>query len=339
MSLGTILIRADASVEIGTGHVMRCVALAQAWQDEGGEAVFAMVKSTPAIVARLSAEGFQHCSVPACAGTDEDAKCTVNLARAHSAEWIVLDGYHFGAGYQELIKSGGRKLLCIDDLGECECYFADLVLNQNLNASEDLYRNRQTSTRLLLGMRYALLRQEFVKWHTWSRDIPALAQRILVTIGGSDPNGLTRKLLELPEFPGLISTFVLGGSAREPPEFQESPAAELIRDQGDMAQIMARSDIAVICGGGTLWESLFMGCATLSYTRNPVQNEIMEQLDQMGAVVDLGNIDDFERNALGANVADLASSSQRRRAMSGLGRQLVDGRGAERVLSLLQDAK
>jgi UDP-2,4-diacetamido-2,4,6-trideoxy-beta-L-altropyranose hydrolase len=339
MRLGKILIRADASVEIGTGHVMRCLALAQAWQDHGGEAVFALAESTSAILARLAGENCGVVSVAGCIGSAEDANHTVELARAHSAQWVVLDGYHFDTGYQERIKSGGRKLLCVDDMGECECYVADLVLNPNLNASETSYRNRHPSTRLLLGPRYALLRREFVKWRTWNRDILALAQRVLITIGGSDPDGLTRKLLEFPEFPGLVSTFVLGGSAREPPDFQESPAAELIRDQGDMAQIMARSDIAVICGGVTLWESLFMGCVTLSYARNPVQKEIMEQLDQMGAVVDLGSIDAFERHTLAKKIADLAVSFERRRAMSEFGRQLVDGRGAERVLCLLQDAR
>ena len=82
-----------------------------------------------------------------------------------------------------------------------------------------------------------------------------------------------------------------------------------------------------------------MGCVTFSYTRNAVQKQIMEQLDQMGAVVDLGSIDAFERHTLAKKIADLASSFERRRAMAELGRQLVDGRGAERILCLLRDAK
>ena len=334
-----ILIRADAGVEIGTGHVMRCLALAQAWQDAGGEAVFAMAESTPAIATRLAAEGFRATVVQAAAGSDEDANWTVELARAHAAEWIVLDGYRFDAAYQQVIKGSGRKLLCIDDMGECDHYFADVVLNQNLNAAQTMYQKRQPATQLLLGTQYALLRREFVKWRLWNRELPEVGEQVLVTIGGSDPSGLTRRLLEAPEFSEMASAFVLGGSAREPPELANRSAGGLVRDQGDMAQIMAGSDITVICGGGTLWESLFMGCSTLSYTRNRIQQEIMERLDEIGAAIDLGNIEAFDVHALIKEIRELKSSVPRRRAMSELGRELVDGRGGERVVGLLRYAR
>ena len=315
---------------------MRCLALAQAWQDAGGKVVFALAKSTPAIMARLVAENCEVVSVPVCSNGADDASCTSEFARARRADWIVLDGCHFDAHHQERIKNSGRKVLCVDDgINERPC--ADLVLNQNVNATESLYRDREPSTRLLLGPQHVLLRREFAKWRDWSRQIGPQARTALVTIGGSDPDGLTLKLLQSREFADLDVTFVLGGSAHEPPHVKPSPGIEISRDVADIAPIMARSDVAVICGGGTLWECLFMGCAALSYTRNAIQDEIVNQLQEIGAVCHMGPIEAFERSSLLAKLAEIASSSSKRRLTSQLGRQLVDGRGCERVLAAMRE--
>jgi UDP-2,4-diacetamido-2,4,6-trideoxy-beta-L-altropyranose hydrolase len=92
MGLGTISIRADASPEIGTGHVMRCLALAQEWHDQGGRAIFAMAKSTAAVRARVASEGFEIVDVPGLAGSREDCEGSRRVAEENHVSWIVLDG-------------------------------------------------------------------------------------------------------------------------------------------------------------------------------------------------------------------------------------------------------
>src|SRR5258708_32931481 len=118
MALGTLLIRADASVTIGTGHAMRCLALAQAWQDAGGKAVMAMAESLSAVDERLASEGIQTVYLSQAAGSRGDERETAELACSQNADWVVLDGYRFASEYQQAMKATGRKVMVVDDCGD-----------------------------------------------------------------------------------------------------------------------------------------------------------------------------------------------------------------------------
>ena len=152
-----LIIRSDASPEIGTGHIMRCIALAEAWQDTGGEVVFILAYDTPALEARLKKEGFRILHISQKSGTIGDADETALIAHEHGADWIVVDGYHFGAEYQKTIKDAGLSLLFIDDYGHADHYYADIVLNQNIYADMSFYPKFESYNRFLLGTKYALI--------------------------------------------------------------------------------------------------------------------------------------------------------------------------------------
>src|SRR5688500_11740833 len=98
--MATLLFRTDGNAQIGTGHVMRCLALAQAWRARGGEGVFASAGLSPALEHRLTAEGFGTVALAVAAGSVEDAAATVALAHERHAEWIIADGYAFDAAWQ-----------------------------------------------------------------------------------------------------------------------------------------------------------------------------------------------------------------------------------------------
>lgn len=194
MNPGTLLIRADASVASGSGHVMRCLALAQGWRQAGGDVVFALAEATAAIEQRLAEENCRIARVSGAPGGRDDLEDTKALIAAESPPWTVLDGYRFDAHYQSELRSLS-PLLVVDDNGLVEHYSADVVANQNVHAIEAMYTRRAQHTRLLLGPQYAMLRNEFAPYREWTREIPTTGTRVLVTMGGSDPSDFTPRIL------------------------------------------------------------------------------------------------------------------------------------------------
>lgn len=182
----TLIIRADTSTTIGMGHVVRCFALAQYWLEcNGGKVLFATAGLPRLIRERFHNERIEVIDINSIPGGIDDAALTAENVIKESVEWVVVDGYHFNEHYYHIIRQAGAKLLCIDDYGHLDNYTANLVLNQNITADAKLYKNRDPSTNLLLGVRYAMLRREFREWSEWSRKIPKLAGNVLVTLGGA----------------------------------------------------------------------------------------------------------------------------------------------------------
>lgn len=250
-----LLIRADASAQIGTGHVMRCLALAQAWQDAGGQTCFVLANPAPSLESRLQAEGMV---IRHLVGIDAELLRMLRqrqLSPTKKSQLIVIDGYHFGAGYQQQLKTAGFRLLFIDDYGHADHYYADIVLNQNIYAQADLYPSREPYTRLLLGIEYVLLRREFWAWRDWQRPIPDKARKILVTLGGSDPDNVTlimiQALQQLPD-DDWTAIVLVGG---QNPHYQElatavvnDPRLQLRQNATNMPELMAWADIAISAG-------------------------------------------------------------------------------------------
>jgi UDP-2,4-diacetamido-2,4,6-trideoxy-beta-L-altropyranose hydrolase len=348
MNPGTLLIRADASIAIGTGHVMRCLALAQAWQDAGGVACFAMSQSTPAIQARLQAESCASLAVSCPAGSMEDASQTIAFARVNPVAWIVVDGYQFNAEYQRALKAAGFKVFFLDDYGHASHYSADIVLNQNVTANDALYASREPYTQLFLGPLYCLLRREFSAWSDWKREIVPLGRRVLVTMGGSDPERLTSRAVDAlarTKVDGLDVTVVVGGSAHYP-ELERSDVKatsihpgmniRVLKDVTNIAEWMAWSDVAISSAGTTCWELCLMALPALLVDVAENQTALAQELHRRGCAIHLGGPDDFTAEKLTEQLQMLLNSSETRRAISLRCRGLVDGRGATRLTSAMR---
>ncbi len=339
-----LLIRVDAGPDVGTGHAMRCLALAQGWKDGHGEVVFAQAETLPAFEERVRREGIPVVSLSAEPGSPADAKATADLARERHAAWTVLDGYRFDGRFQEAIVAAGSRLLAIDDFGHAGSYPADLVLNQNAGAEASLYSKKGEHTQLLLGPRYVLLRRTVRAGAVRDRSVPPTASRVLVTFGGVDSHDLTSKTLRglgRTKLPNLQVRVIVGPGnphvARLEAAVKGSHAqVRLERDPGDMAGLMAWADLAIAGAGTTSWELAYLGVPSLLVATADNQRSVAENLAAAGACVSLGWYEDVTEDRIADAVRRLASDAPSRQELSRRGRELVDGEGVPRVVTAMK---
>lgn len=367
-----IAFRADASLEIGSGHVMRCLTLADALQAQGAECHFLcrehpghlceVIKTRGFVVHRLPLEGNG-----ACFGTDENAApepahahwlgaswaqdaeaCRPILAEMAPA-WLVVDHYSLDHRWETAILGGlvdsAPRLLVIDDLADRR-HVADLLLDQNLGREAEDYRGLVPEVcQVLAGPRYALLRPEFGEWRETSlsrraRD-PRL-QRLLINLGGVDKENVTGQVLaaltacDLPD--DLQISVVMGASA----PWRESVTAqarvmpwptEVVVNVSDMARRMAEVDLAIGAAGSTSWERCCLGLPTLMVVLADNQRDIAYALAEKWAALPL---DPSElKTSLMAQLAALTTPGALT-AMSQRAADLVDGQGTVRVVEEIQ---
>lgn len=341
---GTLIIRADAGSEIGSGHVMRCIALAEAWQASGGNVHFVLATAAPKLEERISREGFKVIHLSQTPGSPGDANETLHIANRANAEWVVVDGYHFGGEYQKIIKKTGFSLLVIDDFGHADHYYADIVLNQNIYANMSLYPKHESSTRFLLGIKYALLRREFLQWAGgYNRTIPKVARKLLVTLGGSDPDNVTGTVIEAlkrSNIKGLEVIVVAGGLNCHVALLQEMicgyPNFSIRSNAENMPELMAWADMAISAGGTTCWELAFMGvpsiiCA-IAENQEPTANYLFKK--KISAVLELPTVDDDK--IMAKKIEDLLLSEKKRNSFSKEMKKHVDGKGSRlTILAML----
>ncbi len=338
---GVLLIRADAGLQMGTGHVMRCLALCQAWQDLGGRAELITVGLPEPLQQRMEAEQCGVHQLDCAAGSLHDAQATAELAGRIAATAVVLDGYQFDEAYCCQLELALPRLLRIDDFGGHAR--GGMILNQNAWAAAADYPGCGPQTTLLAGSRYALLRREFASIRTARPQIRSRPERLLVSCGGSDPTqAVDRILLQLRDVSQRIrEVVVVLGAVNERSEEVRSLAATLpfsVRIEQNcrnMSRLMCDADLAIAAAGTTSWEMACCGLPMISVVTAENQVRVAEAIAARGLGWNAGwmNEDAAENvstllQQINADGSALSTASER------CWRQ-VDGRGAGRVAALL----
>ncbi|TWU37667.1 UDP-2,4-diacetamido-2,4,6-trideoxy-beta-L-altropyranose hydrolase [Novipirellula aureliae] len=337
-----LLIRADASATIGAGHVMRCLALAQAWQDAGGDVTFVSATLSESLGKRIESEGFELVRTQTIAGSPDDSLQLQKLAKDLDVTAIVIDGYLFGVAYHAALTKLGRTTLAIDDDGHLAEYCTDFVLNQNLGATSSLYADVSPNTRLLLGTRFALLRREFRSFEPRQKE-QHNHNRILVTLGAADPDNVLETVVNgLRQLSDRSLRFrVLTGTLNDRHDSLVSLVSgdarfEFIGHVEQMSEMYAWADFAIAAGGSTNWEMCRYGLPRILIVLADNQIGVVQELSHQGIAVNLGSTSDVLPGSVSDAVRRLIEDHEfldRARKNSEF---LVDGQGATRVVDELR---
>ena len=319
------IIRCDASLLIGSGHVMRCRTLARELQRHGVQSTF-ICRRQPGDLISLLKQEFpvlvlpEHSLAPCeglegrslyrswlgCSPEQDAAQCLEALAEAgiKSASWLVVDHYGLDARWEEQLIAGladceaAPKLLVIDDLAD-RCHKADLLLDQNFFGQATTFRYQglvPPQCRQLLGPHYSLLGPEYAQLHAL---VPSRTEirRVLVFFGGVDPANLTGRALEAlldPALSDLAVDVVLGLQSPHRHAVEKlvalRPHTTLHGPLPSLAGLIARADLAIGAGGATTWERACLGLPSLVVAIAANQLSFAEALDQAGYLQLLGDV-------------------------------------------------
>ncbi|MBF0566493.1 MAG: UDP-2,4-diacetamido-2,4,6-trideoxy-beta-L-altropyranose hydrolase [Nitrospirae bacterium] len=344
----TLVLRADSFTGVGTGHLMRAMALGEAWKERGGEVVVVTYCEPLALVSRLKDAGFEvHCLHQ----PYPSRECGKILAEVSSltsspanTPWLLLDGLHFDQSYHQYLKGYGYRLAVIDDMAKLSFYDCDLVLNQNLHAF-DLHYKTSSGTKLLLGPEFVLLRREF---RNFSRRIgqsigavPDRAQKVLITLGGIDLKNNTEKiLLALKELGGLDVTVIAGVGnpyLKHLDNLRMASPKKVVYNVSDMANLMSQTDVAISSGGTTVWELAFMGVPSIVGRVAPIEDYLVNGLKKHGLFVDSGWFDGISKGELADKFVALAEDRPLRQEMAVKARATITGEGCSKVIDAMND--
>jgi len=355
-----VAFRTDASADIGTGHVMRCLTLARALTARGHDCRF-VCRDLPGHMADRIAAEFPVSLLPppppgaslaedpahaAWAGVPAPQDAAETRALVADADVLVVDHYAFDARWQIAARPFGTRLVAIDDLAD-RAHACDLLVDPNFGRfPRDYDALMPEGAERLMGTTYALLRPEFAA----ARDA-TLARRggplreILIAMGGVDRDDTTgavlRALARIDRPAGLGVTVVMGANAPHLGAVTALAATlpfpcQVLSGVSDMASLMTRADLAIGAAGGTAWERCALGLPTLMLVLADNQIDGTAALDRIGAGISLGRADDAGMPDRLATALTHLADPEGLAVMSARAAAICDGKGAERVVTAIE---
>ncbi len=355
-----IAVRTDASGEIGTGHLMRCLTLADALNQAGATVTFLTASATEPWRGSVESRGHRFAILPLVAarrvsepdaldhatwlpwGQPADAAATLQTL-AEPVDWLIVDHYAIDHRWERQVRTHARRILAIDDIAD-RCHDVDILLDHNpQDESARRYEGLlPEGARRLIGPRYALLRPDFAA--AWAKRPPhdGAVRRINLFMGGTDAAGATLTVLAVLSDGDLRSIpvdVVIGGASphlaaiRQAVEARHNTALHI--DAPDIADLFAGADLAIGAGGVAALERCCVGLPAITMSVAANQEPGLAQFAAVGAVHHLGRFGAVPKPELAAAVRALVARPKLLYKMAEAARGIADGCGVTRVVEAM----
>lgn len=357
-----VVFRTDASLQIGSGHVMRCLTLAQALRERGAQCEFICRQHSGNMITLITARGFAvrrlqpcesallhsanlaHASWLGCSWEVDAAECA-SILEGSKPDWLIVDHYALDSRWEKSLRPYCSKLMVIDDLAD-RTHECDFLLDQNLGRQpQDYLTLVPPGCQILTGPSFSLLRPEFAQWRSYSlaRRSHGELKHILVTMGGVDtPNATAQVLgtLRATPLPRDCKIAVIMGPNAPWLENVSSLARLMPRhtqvwvNVSNMAEHMATADLAIGAAGSTSWERCCLGLPSITMVLADNQIMLAGQLQQAGATYAIPDLEHIAYQ-LPEALECLCREPHRMLSMSHNAAALTDGNGTSKVIERL----
>ena len=332
-----IAIRVDASAKIGLGHWMRCQALKNILQQNGCQVTFFVGQAASGIIDE--AEN----AVVWLERPMDTAHVMAAIAAAGTVfDWLVIDHYLLDQQFETQMRQQVPSIMVIDDLANRR-HDCDVLLDQNfyLQPEKRYLGLIPAETKLFLGPQHALLRQQFFTSRNSLRLRPNKVEKVLINFGGSDPAGMTLKVVAGLQQQADLTVYCVAGQAnprqQEISQFcMQSPNVVYFPHVDNMAELMAQVDLAIGAGGSSHWERMFLGLPAIVVAVAENQIESSRDLAQVGAITYLGTSDTVQIEVVLQAVANVRTRPDLLTEMKNKGRQIMGDATQNRYDELIQ---
>ncbi|GAA0454018.1 UDP-2,4-diacetamido-2,4,6-trideoxy-beta-L-altropyranose hydrolase [Alkalibacillus silvisoli] len=289
-----VVFRTDASRQIGTGHVMRSLTLAEHLKKQGASVTFICSCLRGHLIDLIKGYGFQCQSITPSYDLFEDANQTKRLIEKELVDWLIVDHYSLDSKWEKVLRPYTERIMVIDDLADRE-HDCDLLLDYQIGSNHHLHYESLVPKDAvkLLGLKFLLLRPEFIEARK-SVKIRQSVNRLLVSFGGSDKTGESVKVLRaLEQLSHAVTVDVVIGQDHPFKHWIEEWCAKRSNitchvSIDYISQLMAKADLAIGAGGTTTYERAYLGLPALVIETANNQTGVIQSAEKLGFVQSLG---------------------------------------------------
>jgi UDP-2,4-diacetamido-2,4,6-trideoxy-beta-L-altropyranose hydrolase len=351
-----VIFRTDASVKIGSGHVMRCLTLADALREQGAECQFICRKHEGHMMPLIERRSYSVKALPAPTNIfnstadpahaawlgcdwEEDAEQTKQAVGADVVDWLIIDHYALDRRWHQDLRRSTKHLMIIDDLADrpLDC---DLLLDQNFGSSPSRYAGLLSENCLQLhGPEYALLKPVYAERRAKMRQRSGDIQRVLIYFGGgvdhADLAGQVVRVFDSNDLAEIHLDIVVSAAYAHLSSLQAFATlrgnVSLHSLLPDLVDLMAQADLAIGAGGATTWERCCIGLPSIVISIAENQRPACEALARAGLIRYLGDASSVSVSEVQSVVRQFSEDTQRMCALSAASMKLVDGKGVHKV--------